>query len=201
VAAVAVASAVGTRTAGVVREQAISFSNLLPATPYDVQIALADGTELRPIDLSWYNEEPAKADAGPLDDTDRHDINMIVTDVPSFYNKGELLLLKGDHDRAVGLVQMVRDTPFYASKGDIVWRIELWYFKNQYGGWEIISQQNKIIRRERFKNASDYAAALKVKWVPELGGIRLPDGAKQETLTVQLPPSPQPAPPSPASQP
>ncbi len=49
----------------------------------------------------------------------RPDLSEIraILDVPRFYNKCEPLLLKGDHDRATALVQLVRDKEFYGDKG------------------------------------------------------------------------------------
>jgi len=140
----------------------------------NVQLTLKDNTVLQGVDLSWYNEEPPVADAGPLTDDDREAIRAIVQDVPSFYNKSDILLLAGDHSRAVGLVQLIRDTDFHASGDNVVWRVELYYFKFQYGGWEKVQQQNKIVRRERFKSVDAYGQATeKLKWIAELGGIKL----------------------------
>ena len=105
--------------------------------------------------MDWYNDDEAKENAGAITDDDRQQIQAIL-DVPSFYNKSEILALQGDHDRATGLVRLIRDKDFYAGKGEIIWRVEVWYFKYQHGGWEKVAQQNKILRRERFKNRDDY---------------------------------------------
>jgi len=157
-------------------------------TPADlsltVQLKLKDGTTLQGVDMGWYSDIPAKPDAAELSADDREAIRAIVQDVPSFYNKSDILLLHGDHDRAVALVQLIRDTDFHSAGGNIIWRIELYYFKFQYGGWEKVQQQNNIVRRERFKSMDDYKAATeKLRWVAQLGGVRV---GKDEAKAIQL---------------
>lgn len=180
-----VATALKTDVRGEVGEQGVVFEKLSAQTPYDVKLTLADGGVIQGVDLSWYDAEPAKTDAGELTDDDRSAIADIVH-VPSFYNKSDILALQGDHDRVVALVQLVRDKDFYNGKGQIIWRVELWYFHDDFGGWEKVDQQNKIIRRERFKSREEYDAAVgKLKWAPELGGIRLSADDRGTTLKLE----------------
>lgn len=188
--AVATAPALKLETPGKIDGQVIHFDNLLTDTAYDVRVTLDDGTILQGVDLAWYDLEPAKKDAGEPSDEDRKQINSLVSDIPRFYNKNEILSLSGDHDRAVGLVRLLRDKEFYGNSGEeIVWRIEVWYFKNQYGGWEAVSQQNKVLRRERFKTRAAFREATeKLKWTPALGGVHVPKGRK-ERLIITLPES------------
>ena len=203
-AAIATARELKLDVPGTIRGQSITFTKLLPDTPYDVHVTLADGTILQGVDMTWYNEEPADAEAGALTDDDREQIRSITADIPSFYDKCQVLRLNGNHDRTTALVQLIRDREFHASNGDIVWRIELWYFKFQAGGWEKISQQNKVLKRDRFHgNAAFIAAAGKLKWTPELGGIRLAKDKPQTTITLS-PPAPAPperATPTPSTRP
>lgn len=159
-----------------------TFDNVPADAAVTVELKLTDKTLLQGVDLGWYNDEPLPADVQPLNDDDRESIRAIVQDVPSFYNKSDILLLAGNHARAVGLVQLVRDTDFHAGKGEVVWRVELYYFKFQYGGWEKVQQQNKVVRRERYKTMDAYKEATdKLKWVAELGGIKV---GKTETKEV-----------------
>ena len=134
----------------------------------------------------WYNEEPAKKDAGDMDKDDREQIRAIVQDVPGFYNKRDFLLLQGDHDRAVALLRLVRDNGFVNDKGgEVIWRIELWYFKNQLGGWEAVPQQNKVLRRERFARAAARDAVEKsLHWIPRLGGLHVSKNEPVRTVTL-----------------
>ena len=163
------------------------FDNLLPDTPYDLAIQLTSGITLRGADLSWYNEEPEKENSPPLTDDDREQIRAILA-VPSFYDRSELLLLKGNGDRAVGLVQRVRDREFHASGENIIWRVEVWFFKFQAGGWEAVAQQFRVLERRRFKDQEAYTNATRsIRWLAELGGIRLKANARETVLKLEWP--------------
>lgn len=166
--------------------QEILFAMVLPDTAYNVRVTLSDGTVLQGVDLSWYNEEPAKKDAGDLDKDDREQIRAIVQDVPGFYNKRDFLMLQGDHDRAVALLRLVRDKDFVNDKGkEIIWRIEVWYFKNQLGGWEAVQQQNKVLRRERFASpAARNSVEGSIRWMPQLGGLKVAKDEPVKTVVI-----------------
>jgi hypothetical protein len=156
---------------GTVSDQSVAFENLTPDASYDVRLDLANGDVIQGANLGWYDEEPAKTDAGELTDDDRAAIKEIIG-VPSFYNKSDILAVRGDHSRATVLVQLVRDKDFYNGKGEVIWRVELWYFEEDFGGWEKVAQQNQILRRQRFKTHDAYQSAVaRLKWAPELGGI------------------------------
>jgi hypothetical protein len=164
----------------------LAFTNTPADVPLMVQATLADGTTVQGVDLSWYAKDKSPADTPPLTDDDREAIRAIVQDIPSFYNKSTIKLLAGDHSRTTALVELVRDTDFHAGKGNIIWRVELYYFKFQYGGWEKVSQQNKVLRRERFKSMDQYKSATeKLKWSAELGGIKV---KTDETKQVKIKP-------------
>ena len=131
------------------------------------QAQLRDGTRLVGVDMSWY--APATPDQQALSDDDREQIKELLT-VPSFYDRTVLLHTEGDSQRVVGLVELVRDRDFHAGKGEVIWRVELWYFEFQNGGWAKVSQQNRVIDRQRFASADDYRRYVsKVRFVPRLG--------------------------------
>lgn len=179
------ASALKLDTAGKVRGREIVFDNLLPDTPYEISITLRDGTHLQGVDMSWYNEEPSRSPGKPFTEDDLRQINALARDIRSFYDRTDYLQLVGDHDRAVALARLVRDSDFHAGKGNIIWRIELWYLKNQFGGWEKIQQQNKVLRRERYTDPAAYRDATKnLRYVPELGGIRLKAAEGPRIITL-----------------
>lgn len=185
-AAAAVATAPGPDLTanGEIADQQIRFHNLLADTPYDVKITLEDGTVLQGVDMSWYNDEAATPGADEFSDDDRGQIQQIL-DVPSFYNKSEILLVHGDHNRAAVLQQLIRDKPFHSDKGDeVIWRVELGYFANEHGGWSKLNQVSKVLRRERFTSHQAYERAIAMlTWIPELGGIAV---GKNQTATVTV---------------
>ncbi|HSU66516.1 MAG TPA: hypothetical protein VLJ39_06575 [Tepidisphaeraceae bacterium] len=164
----------------------ITFDNLLPDTAYDLSLRLSDGTVLQGVDLGWYNEEPAKPGTEPVTDEDKKEIATIVNGLEPFMNHSEILELNASHDRAVALCQFVRDKGFVNDKGrEIMWRAELWYFKYQAGGWEAVSQVNKVLRRKRFKSRAALTEATgKLKWVPRLGGIRTNGGSSPHVIRL-----------------
>ncbi len=188
VSAIALSRRLKVETDGRVDGNTVRFDKLLPDTPYDIEITLKDGTILAGMDLGWYEEEPAqlpRPKAEPLTDADREEIRAIVQDIPSFYNRTELLALAGDRDRAVALVQLIRDTPFHgAAPGEIIWRVELYYFKFQAGGWEKVQQQNQPLRRDRLRNRQQYEDVVgPLRWTERLGGLRV---GKDETRTITI---------------
>lgn len=138
-----------------------------------VEVTVKDGTRLIGVDMGWYAPVAAgAAKAGELGEDDRKSIQEICG-VPSFYDRTEILLLQGDADRAVGLMQLVRDRDFHAGKGEVIWRAELWYFEFQNGGWAKVSQQNKVLDRQRFASREKYLEYVRpIRFVPKLGGIK-----------------------------
>jgi hypothetical protein len=163
----------------------IKFEKLDPETPYDIAVTLTDGTTLQGVNLAWYGLEAPKADAAPLDDDDRKAIADLIKNPKAFENKQNILYMTGDNTRATALVELIRDKDFHASGGNIIWRVELWYFENQFGGWAKVVQQNKVLRRERFKDQAAFdAATSKIKWIPQLGGIKLPKDKPTTEITL-----------------
>jgi hypothetical protein len=172
---------------GSIDSNVVHFLGVSSGIAYDVALIASDHTILQGVDLGWYSLEPANPAAEPLNDDDRQQITTILKDVPAFYNKNDLLILRGTHERAVALVQLVRDTAFHSDQGgEVIWHVELWYFKNQHGGWEKLPQVNKVLRRERFKSRGEYEDVVgHLRWTPELGGLKLAEG--QAELTITLP--------------
>jgi hypothetical protein len=174
-------------TRGTTDGRTVRFANLLPDTRYDVQITLADGTVLQGVDMSWYSDEPPRPDAPPLDDDDRQAIKELFSGIQAFENKRNMLLMSGNHDRVTILAELIRDTPFYGNKGtEVIWRAELWYFKNQHGGWEKVPQTNKVLLRERISRNEFERRRENLKWLGELGGLRLGKDETKKVVSVSL---------------
>jgi hypothetical protein len=176
-------------TAGKIDGRRVQFDGILPGAAYDLRISLAGGAVLQGVNLNWYSLEPPAENAGELTVDDWEEIRAIVQDVRGFFNRNEILLVNGNHDRATLLVQLIRDNKFHSDKGgEIVWHTELWYFKFQNGGWEKIQQQNRVLRRERFRNRQEFdAEAGRIRWLEQLGGIML--AKKDESKEITLPSS------------
>ena len=184
---------------GKVQGPLISFVNLTAGTPYDLKITLADGTILRGANLSWYSREPADPNAEPLNDDDRKQIAALVTDVKSFYNISRIVTLNGTHDRATVLVERIRSSAFHSDTGgEVIWRMEIWYFVNEFGGWAERTQTSKLLTRQRFKTNAEYRDAVSpIRWIGALGGITLGKSETKRDLSLrtdQLSPATQPSP-------
>ena len=93
---------------GAVDGRTVRFREAAASTVYDVKLTCADGRVLQGIDLGWYSLEPEKSGAEVLDDDDRQQITAILKEGLSFYNRNDLLVLRGTHDRAVGLVRALK---------------------------------------------------------------------------------------------
>ena len=179
---------------GKVDGRTISFPDVKAGATYDVRLTLADGTVLQGVNTGWYGLVEADPKAEPLTDDDRQQMTAVVNQILSFFKDKRVVTIVGTHDRAVMLVQQQRgdadggngggvganiaagDT-FHSSKGEVVWRPELWYFENHHGGWEKVQQTDRVLRRERFASRADYHAVVDgLKWVPELGGVKVKAG-------------------------
>lgn len=166
-------------SAGVVADGKATFNDLQPGQRYDVTLTRTEGIQLRLLDCSWYNDiPPAAPTPGPLSDDDRAEITAIVKEIKAFTNKNEIVQLLGDADRAVAIVELTRDTDFHARAGDeIFWRIEVWYFENQAGGWAKVQQQNRVIERVRFKSREDYEKTRSsLRWIGIDKGLHIRRG-------------------------
>lgn len=163
---------------------AVTFTGLVPDAAYDLRLTLGDGRVLWGVNLAWYDMEDADAAAGPLSDDDRKEIQDICN-VPSFYDKTQVLYYSGMHDRVTGLIHLLRDRDFHAGKGEVIWRCEVWFFKFQNGGWEKVNQQTRLMDRRRFATSAEYKKAVQpIRFVPKLGGIT--PARKDQKLTVEL---------------
>jgi len=164
----------GPATAGSIDDASVSFSDLDPGQHYDLRLRLSDATILHGVNLDWYDAEPSKPRTPALNADDFQQINSLVSGVLSFYNISRIITFRGDHRRATVLVERIRSNAFHSDTGgQVIWRVEIWYFKNQHGGWQEITQQNKVLQRVRFNSQAEYAAATDhLRWVGELGGLR-----------------------------
>jgi hypothetical protein len=171
---------------GKVSRDGATFADLNPGSRYDVRLTLADGRVLQGVGMDWYNADPPDPDAEALDDDDRQQITQILN-TPSFFNQNDLLFLRGNHDRAVALVQLVRDQPFAGeTTSQVVWRVELWYMKNEHGGW--VKESDRVVRRERFDDPGKFHQATdKLIWVVELGGITVPADRFLTVIAPEIP--------------
>ncbi len=180
-------SSAGTVT-GTIAADGVHFTTLKPNVKYDITLESPDGHIDQGVDSGWYDSEPADPNAAPMDDDDRQQIHSILTEIKSFYDRTESLETWGDHNRAVVLVQRIRDSKFHSDTGgEAIWRVELWYLKNEAGGWAKVNQQDRVLRRERFDSTDKMKQTIeKLDWRAELGGVKV---EKDQTRTITLEPA------------
>jgi hypothetical protein len=146
------------------------IEHLLPRRTYDLIVwtAAADGTATR-----WegacmdYHRAIKPSTAATAED--RKNIATLITDVPQFYDKCRPLRIAADHQHAAVLVELVRTREFHSDAGgEVIYRVELWYFENLFGGWAKDANTEKVLARVRGRPAD-----LQKNWqfVPELGGL------------------------------
>jgi hypothetical protein len=89
--------------------------------------------------------------------------------MPAFYDKARVLHMAADHKHATLLVELMRTRDFHSGKGgEIIYRVELWYFENLFGGWAKDKNTEKVLVRWRGQGTE-----LPKRWqfLPELGGV------------------------------
>ena len=85
---------------------------------------------------------------------DRKEIEKLITDPPQFYDKVRPLKIAADHQHACVLVELIRTRDFHSDAGgEVIYRVELWYFENLFGGWAKDNNTEKVVVRARGKPA------------------------------------------------
>lgn len=143
------------------------FESLPGDATYDLGIVTADGARIEGIDLSWHEarllrlvelrrkqlELPAPR-PHKFTRADAKKLLRYVKDLKDFADVRRVLYLKGGGRRAVMLVEAMRVRDFHARKADqLIWRMELWYFQYQYGGWERVANVERVLERHRIPAA------------------------------------------------
>ena len=139
------------------------FSDLPGDATYDLVVTLPDGGRVEGIDLGWYEARMLRlaelrrkqlelVPKRPRDfiDEDVQELLTYVKDLRDFADVRRALYVQGHGKRATVLVEVMRVRDFYAKKGDqLIWRTELWYFINRYGGWERVGNVERVLERRR----------------------------------------------------
>ena len=168
--------------------------HLLPGRSYDLLVWTKDaqGKETR-WEGACMDYHRAIIPSTPATPEDRKAIEALIVEPPQFYDKVRPLRMAADHQHATVLVELARTRDFHSDAGgEVIYRVELWYFENLYGGWAKDANTEKVLARVRGK-----PAALQQNWqfLPELGGLTATDAksaAIQPALTISLPDKPDP---------
>jgi len=140
-----------------------AFRGLPGDATYDVGIVTRGGARVEGIDLSWHEarllrlaairRKQLKMPAGPeheFSDEDVAELLRYARDLRGFSDLRRVLYLRGEATRATMLVEVMRVRDFYAKRGsELIWRMELWYFRYRYGGWERVGNVERVLQRRR----------------------------------------------------
>lgn len=181
-----------------------TFRKLPGDAAYDVCVGTRDGARIEGIDLSWHEARmlrlaairrkqlglPPEAKRG-FSAGDAQELLKYVRDLKDFADVRRVLYLNGFGQRATMLVEVMRTRKFHAQRGsEVIWRIELWYFKYHYGGWERVGHVERVLERHRIP-ISKWQTITKV-YYPQLS-VRVDDRGDSRPLEFRIPDRLEPA--------
>lgn len=179
------------------------FQDLPGDATYDLRIKLDGGRVVEGIDLEFVDARMLRLAALRrkqlgLPPERRHKFSMddvaalekYVRDMDDFMEGRRVLYIRGHGRRATVLVELMRTRDFHAAKGNIIWRIELWYFVNQFGGWERQGSQERLLRR--VKTTPPEWRKVHVEYYPRLSAYVEPKG-KSAPVSFKIPAKPDPS--------
>ncbi|MCH7870272.1 MAG: hypothetical protein IID33_01095 [Planctomycetes bacterium] len=166
------------------------FSHLERGRRYDLIIRTAksriEGVDMRLADAGHERND----DTRPFEAEDEDEIRSLIIKPKRFMNEVEPLYVRGRDRQAVALVSLARTREFHSSKrGEVVWRVELWRFRWQFGGWERVPNVENVLYRERIKGKT--WESMRVAFDPALGGLRPGSSEKPLKLEYRVPPPSQ----------
>lgn len=178
------------------------FKGLPGDATYDICLKTTDGRDIEGIDLNYVDAkmlrlaELRRKDLGlpeprtvDFDIEDAKSILQFMCDLidgkHDFMEQQRVLYVHGHGRRATMLVELMRTRDYHSQKGgELIWRVELWYFENQFGGWDKAPNQEIVLRRERAKY--DKWAQISLEYYPELSAYINPTGFCK-TLEFRIP--------------
>ena len=149
---------------------AFRVPGLIAGRPYDL-IAWTQDAQGKMVRWEGANMDYHRAilPSTPVTAEDRKAIEALVVDPQQFYDKVRVLRMAADHQHATVLVELMRTRDFHSDTGgELIYRVELWYFENLFGGWAKDANTEKVLARVRGKPGE-----LPENWqfLPELGGV------------------------------
>lgn len=177
-----------------------SFHDVPGAAAYDIALRTADGRRIEGIDLGFVDDELLELarirreqlgldppPEGRFTRRDAEDLIDFCAKLDDFMDISRVLYVRGHGRRATVLVELLRTRPFHDSKGDMIWRVELWYFENHAGGWVRLPNQERVLRRERVRPAA--WREMNVTYYPRLS-VRVARDGSSEPVAFEIPAEP-----------
>jgi len=153
----------------------------LPPGSYDLVLITHKG-RIEGVNLRVVNA----ADGAPeLREKDVAEIRKLVLRMKSFADRRRILFLQGRGNEARVLVEELttRKTTLPSSTPFVVWRVEVWSYRKEFGAWDRYDWQ--VVARER-SSLADYKNTT---WVfePKLGGFTLNEETPAVEVTYEIP--------------
>jgi len=179
------------------------FQDLPGDATYDLRIKLGGGRVVEGIDLEFVDARmlrlaalrrkqlglpPERTHKFSMDDVAA--LEKYIRDMDDFMEGRRILYIRGHGRRVTMLVELMRTRGFHAARGNIIWRVELWYFVNQFGGWERQGNQERLLRR--VKTTPDEWRKVHVEYYPRLSVYVDPRG-KSAPVSFKVPAKPDPS--------
>ncbi len=155
------------------------FNGLPGDAAYDLIVEHTDGRRIEGIDLSFVDARLLRLAAArrkqlglppevnrPFSQADTDALLRFVADMTDFMDTRRVLYLQGHGKRATMLVELLRTREFVASKDDVIWRVELWYFEKHAGGWQRVRNQHRVV--SRFRGPAEEWRKIAVEYRPTL---------------------------------
>ncbi|MFW6132888.1 MAG: hypothetical protein ACOC8F_03250 [Planctomycetota bacterium] len=176
---------------------AFRFADVPGAGAYDLCLELRDGRRIEGVDLRFVDAELLE-----LARVRRKQLDLPITPPERFARRDARALLdyaaahedfmdikrplyvRGWGKRAVMLVELLRTRAFYDAGGDLVWRVELWYFERRGGGWVRLANQERVLRRRRIQPPA--WRKIDLTYYPSLSVHVARDGSS-EPVTFDIP--------------
>jgi len=180
------------------------FANLPGDARYDLCFSARDGREIEGIDLDFTDRRMVRLAAerrrqlglppersAPFTAEDVKKLVGFIAGMKDFMEIRRVLYIKGQGIRATMLVELMRTRDFYSKKGsEVIWRVELWYFKNHFGGWDRLANQERLLRRLRVQRPQ--WQAVSVEYFPQLS-VYVSAGGKAAPVAFKVPPKGDPS--------
>jgi hypothetical protein len=167
------------------------FAPLSGDAVYDLVVELQGGRIVEGIDLEFVDDrlerlaelrrrqlQMPQPPAQTFTEADAAAIVQIVKDMKDFMDIRRVLYIRGAGDKAVTLVELLRERDFHASDaGEIIWRIELWRFRRHNGVWTRVPNAQRVL--QRLRTSIGQWSAINHEYYPQLSVRINADGSSQ----------------------
>jgi len=111
-------------------------------------------------------------------------LKEFVAGMKDFLEQTRVLYIHGHGRRATMIVERMRTREFHASGADLLWRVELWYFTHERGGWQRVENQELVLERSRTRPG--HWRRISVEYYPQLS-VQVDEEGKAAPVDFTIP--------------